>query len=75
MASLLDVANCGGTTGTFNSGYPICDVIRDIPYMIALADSGFEFSEAEMASQATFNAAWVAGTTAARVTGFTQSNR
>jgi len=66
MASLLDVANCGGTTGTFNSGYPICDVIRDIPYMIALADSGFEFSEAEMASATTFAAAWVAGTAAAR---------
>lgn len=66
MASLLDVANCGGTTGTFNSGYPICDVIRDIPYMLALADSGFEFSEADMASATTFAAAWAAGTTAPR---------
>lgn len=66
MASLLDVANCGGTTGTFNSGYPICDVIRGIPLMVALADSGFEFSEAEMASPTAFAAAWAAGTTAPR---------
>lgn len=66
MASLLNVANCGGTTGTFNSGKPVCDVIRDIPYGLILHDSGVEFDAADMASVATFVAALDTATRAPR---------
>lgn len=66
MASLLNVANCGGSTGTFNSGVPICDVIRDIPYGLIFLDSGVEFDATDMASATAFVAALDAATRAAR---------
>lgn len=54
MSNILNIPNCGGTTSTFNSGVPLCDVIRDIPYGLILVDSGLEFDDTDMASLATF---------------------
>lgn len=66
MANLINVANCGGTTGTFNSGAPVCDVIRDIPLGLILLDAGVELTAADMASATTFAAAIDALTRAPR---------
>lgn len=54
MASLLNVPNCGGSTSKFNTGLPVCDIIRDQPYMLFAADKGVEFSPADMADIDTF---------------------
>ena len=44
MPDILNLPNCGGSTSTFNSGAPLCDVIRKIPKAIFLADAGVEFN-------------------------------
>lgn len=63
---ILNLPNCGGVTGTFNSGVNLCDIIKDIPYGLLLMDSGVEFSEAERADVETFVAAIKTKTRAAR---------
>lgn len=54
MASILGIPNCGGVTGTFNSGIPACDLIRSTLYGLIGLDAGVGFSEAETASDAAF---------------------
>lgn len=54
MADILDLANCDAITGTFNSGVPFCDVLKDIPLGIIGLDPGVGFSPAERASKAAF---------------------
>lgn len=54
MPTLLNAPNCGGSTSTFNSGVPLCDVIRKTPKALFLVDSGVEFTPANMASIAAF---------------------
>lgn len=66
MADILDVASCGGATSTFNSGPPLCDVIRDIPYGLVLLDAGVEFNSGARASIAAMVAALDTATRAAR---------
>lgn len=66
MADLLNIPNCGGVTSTFNSGDPLCDVIRSKPYMLILLDAGVGFSSAERASVTAFVTALKAKTRAAR---------
>ena len=66
MADILNLPNCGGTTGTFNSGVNLCDIIKDIPYGLLLMDAGVEFSAGERADVATFIAAIKTKTRAAR---------
>ena len=66
MADILNVANCGGATSTLNTGTPLCDVIRDIPYGLILLDAGVEFDASDRASIAAFVAALDTATRAAR---------
>jgi hypothetical protein len=66
LADILNVANCGGTTSTLNTGVPLCDVIRDIPYGLILLDSGVTFNSSERASISAFVAALQTATLAAR---------
>ena len=40
MADILNLPNCGGSTSTFNSGTPLCDVIRKQPKALLLFDNG-----------------------------------
>lgn len=66
MADILQIPSCGGTTGTFNSGIPLCDIIRGIPMGLIGLDAGVGFSAAERADNATFVAALITKTRAAR---------
>lgn len=66
MADILNVANCGGVTSTLNTGTPLCDVIRDIPYGLFLMDAGLEFDAADRASIAAFVTAFRTASRAAR---------
>lgn len=66
LADILNVANCGGVTSTLNTGVPLCDVIRDIPYGIFLLDAGLEFDAADRASIAIFVAVLKTASRAAR---------
>lgn len=66
MADILNLPNCGGSTGTFNSGFPLCDVIRKAPKALLLVDSGVEFTTGEMASVASLVTAIKTKTRAAR---------
>lgn len=50
MADLLNLPNCGGSTGTFNSGFPLCDVIRKAPKALLLLDAGVGFNSSDRAS-------------------------
>lgn len=54
MADILQIPSCGGETGTFNSGIPLCDVLKDIPLGFILLDAGVGFSAADRADNATF---------------------
>lgn len=54
MADILSIPECGGTTGQFNSGIPLCDVIRDIPLGIIGLDAGVGWNAAERASKSAF---------------------
>lgn len=66
MADILSLPSCGGSTSTFNSGAPLCDVIRKEPKMLIMLDSGVEFNLSTRASIATFVAAIRTATRAAR---------
>jgi hypothetical protein len=66
MADLLNLPNCGGSTGTFNSGFPLCDVIRAAPRALLLLDAGVGFDAADRASVATLVTAIKTATRAAR---------
>jgi hypothetical protein len=66
MASQLDIPSAGGTSSTFNSGVPLADVIRDIPYGLIFLDNGVEFDATDMASSAALIAAIDEATRAAR---------
>jgi len=57
MADIANKPNCGGSTSTFNSGLPLCDVIRKAPKALLLLDSGVEFTPADRASIAVLVAA------------------
>lgn len=57
MASILGVPNCGGATGTFNSGVPACDLIRSTLYGLIGLDAGVGFSSSETATNEAFLAA------------------
>lgn len=63
---ILNLPNCGGVTGTFNSGVNLCDIIKDIPFGLLLMDTGVEFNEASRADVATFVDAIKDATRAAR---------
>lgn len=63
---LLNLPNCGGTTGTFNSGFAFCDVIRKAPKALLLVDAGVEFNAAARATIATMVAKIKEYTRAAR---------
>lgn len=66
MADILQIPNCGGVTSTFNSGIPLCDVIRDIPLGLIGLDAGVGFNAAERASVAAFVTALQTKSLAAR---------
>jgi len=66
MADIFNLPNCGGSTSTFNSGVPICDVIRKQPKALILLDNGVEFTPADFASIASAVAAIKTATRAAR---------
>lgn len=66
MADLLNLPNCGGSAGTFNSGFPLCDVIRSAPRALLLLDAGVGFDAAARASVATLVAAIKTATRAPR---------
>ena len=66
MPDILNLPNCGGSTSTFNSGAPLCDVIRKIPKAIYLADAGVEFNATDRQTIASMFAAMKAKTRAAR---------
>jgi hypothetical protein len=64
--NILGQVNCGGTTSTFNSGLPLCDVVRKQPKGLLLIDSGVEFTPAQATSKAVLIAAIKTATRAAR---------
>lgn len=66
MADILQIPSCGGTVGSFNSGIPLCDVIRDIPLGIIGLDAGVGFSASDRASSAAFVTALKTASRAAR---------
>ena len=66
MATILNIPDCGGTTGTFNSGIPTCDKIRSNFYGLIALDAGVSFSGAEIATAAAFQAALATKITNAR---------
>ena len=66
MSDILQIPSCGGNTGTFNSGIPLCDVLRGIPLGIIALDAGVGFTAVERASNAAFVAALKTKTRAAR---------
>jgi hypothetical protein len=66
MATILNIPDCGGTTGTFNSGIPLCDKIRGNFYGLIGLDAGVGFSNAETATAAAFLTALTTKTRAAR---------
>lgn len=57
MADILQIPSGGSTTGTFNSGIPLLDVIKGTPIGIILFDPGVGLSAAERADWATTLAA------------------
>jgi hypothetical protein len=66
MADLINLPNCGGSAGTFNSGFPLCDVIRKAPKALLLLDAGVGFDAAARADVATLVAAIKTATRAPR---------
>lgn len=66
MADIFNLPNCGGSTSTLNTGFPLCDVIRKAPKALFLLDAGVEFTSANAATIASFVAAFKAATRAAR---------
>lgn len=66
MPNILGLPNCGGSTSTFNSGVPLCDVIRQQPKALFLMDSGLEFTTTQAATRASLIIAMKAATRAPR---------
>ena len=66
MPTILNIPDCGGTTGTFNSGIPLCDKIRSNFYGLIGLDAGVGFSNAETETPAAFLSALTTKTRAAR---------
>lgn len=66
MADILQIPNCGGSNGTFNSGIPLCDIIRGIPLGLIGLDAGVGFTAGQRASNAAFIAELITKTRAAR---------
>ena len=66
MPTLLNLPNCGGSTSTFNSGAPLCDVIRKQPKALILLDNGVDFTPTDMATIASMVAAIKTKTRAVR---------
>lgn len=66
MADILQIPSCGGVTGTFNIGIPLCDVIKDIPLGIIGLDGGVGFTAGQRATVAAFVTELKAKTRAAR---------
>lgn len=50
MADILNLPNLGGTTNTLNTGFPLGDIIRDIPLGMFLLDAGKELNSGDRAS-------------------------
>lgn len=63
---LLSLPYCGGTTSTFNSGAPLCDLLMGEPKALFLVDSGVEFNASARASISAMVTAIKAATRAAR---------
>lgn len=53
---ILQIPECGGTTGTFNSGIPICDIIRGVPMGLIAFDAGVGIPSADRTSKAAVKA-------------------
>jgi hypothetical protein len=66
MATILDVANCASPDSVFNTGIPLCDLVKQKLLGVILADKGVRFTAAETASKAAFLAALKAKATAPR---------
>lgn len=66
MASALNIPDCGGTTGTFNSGIPLCDKIRSNFYGLIPLDAGVGFNSSETETAAAFQTALATASRAAR---------
>lgn len=66
MADILNIPAGSGATSTFNSGFPLLDVIRKAPKALILVDSGVEFDSADRATIETLVDAIKAATRAAR---------
>lgn len=52
MADIGNTPNCGGVTSTFNSGVPLCDLIRKQPKALFLFDNGVVINAAARQSLA-----------------------
>lgn len=67
MATILNIPDCAAPETNFNTGKPLCDVIKGIPKKgIIMLDKGTTFSAANCVSVAAFVAALKAKTYAAR---------
>jgi len=67
MASVYNIPDCASPESLFNTGKPLCDVIKGIPKKgVIILDKGTTFSAANGASAAAFIAALKTKTTAAR---------
>lgn len=66
MADLKSVPSCASPDSIFNTGVPLCDLLRKQIIGVIYSDKGVTFSSADMASSATFIAAVKTKTTAAR---------
>lgn len=54
MADILQLPDCGTGSNKFNSGLPLCDIIRDIPFGIIGLDPGVGFNASDRASVSAF---------------------
>ena len=66
MASIQGVPNCDASTSTFNTGVPLCDIIRKAPKGLIFLDKGVSFSGTDFNSISAFVTALSAKTRAAR---------
>lgn len=66
MANIIDLPNCASPDSVFNTGVPLCDLKKGKILGVILADKGVTFTKADCASVATFLAAVLTKTTAAR---------
>lgn len=66
MADILNLPNCATLDTEFNTGIPLCDLIKKKIIGVIFADSGVYFSAAHRASVSAFLAEFTTKTTAAR---------